>query len=413
MLKGPIAVGAIRTSFVLSLRLLVQAGTLLLVARLLGPDEFGAFAGIASLAVLLGTLSTFGTQLVLLSEVSKEPSRRDDVLPYAIPTTLLCGGLLFGIYLAVAYWILPANSMPWLALLAIGFTEVVLQPLFGLMSTEHHALGRVARAQLMQNGPLTLRLLTAAIIFLVDLSPVLSIYAGGYLAASMLVLLFGAYSLPKKWPNWRSWRLPKIAEWRHAFGYAAINISKTGPTELDKTLAMKLLPLEVAGIYAAGTRVVGAISLPVTAMILAALPRLFRYEKVLPGRLLGWMLISALCYGLLVSSILWLTAPFFETAFGDDYHGVEGVIRWLCIAVPGMSLRHVLGNILVTFGKSWTRIVCEAFGLSILVAMGVMLSNKYGLHGMIFSIIFFEWVMVVLFVLCIARIRGRAPSRLG
>ncbi|MGH8403185.1 MAG: lipopolysaccharide biosynthesis protein, partial [Gammaproteobacteria bacterium] len=59
--KGPIARGTIRTGIVLGLRLLVQAGTLLLVARLLGPREYGAFAGVAALAVMLGTLATFGT----------------------------------------------------------------------------------------------------------------------------------------------------------------------------------------------------------------------------------------------------------------------------------------------------------------------------------------------------------------
>lgn len=39
--KGPIARGTVRTSAVLGLRLLVQAGTLLLVAWLLGPRTCG------------------------------------------------------------------------------------------------------------------------------------------------------------------------------------------------------------------------------------------------------------------------------------------------------------------------------------------------------------------------------------
>ena len=45
-MTGPIARGTIRTTFVLGLRLLVQAGTLLIVARMLGPDQFGAFASV-------------------------------------------------------------------------------------------------------------------------------------------------------------------------------------------------------------------------------------------------------------------------------------------------------------------------------------------------------------------------------
>ena len=63
-MQGPIARGTIRTSFVLGLRLLVQADMLLIVARMLGPHQFGAFAGVAALAVILGTLLTFGIHLV-------------------------------------------------------------------------------------------------------------------------------------------------------------------------------------------------------------------------------------------------------------------------------------------------------------------------------------------------------------
>lgn len=43
MLKGPIALGTIRTSFVLGLRLLIQASTLLLVARMPSPRVFAWF----------------------------------------------------------------------------------------------------------------------------------------------------------------------------------------------------------------------------------------------------------------------------------------------------------------------------------------------------------------------------------
>src|SRR5690606_26276479 len=101
--KGPIAQGALRTSLVLFVRLLVQAGALLLVARLLGSHEFGAFAAVAALAVLFGTMSTLGTHLVLLGQVSKDPRRSAEVLSYAVPTTVVCGSLLLIPYLVICF----------------------------------------------------------------------------------------------------------------------------------------------------------------------------------------------------------------------------------------------------------------------------------------------------------------------
>lgn len=414
MLKGPIALGTIRTSFVLGLRLFIQAGTLLLVARMLGPEEFGAFAGIASLAVLLGALSTFGTNLILFGEVSKESTERNRVLSYAVPTTLSCGALLFGVYLFVAFWLLPGNSLPWQALLAIGFTEVLLQPLFGLMSTEHHALGRIARAQLMQNSPLMLRLLAAATIFFFDLTPAIDIYAQGYLVASILALIMGAYYLPEKWPGWSNWRLPKITEWRNAFGYAAINVSKTGPTELDKTLAMKLLPLEAAGIYAAGARVVGAITLPVTAMTLSALPRLFRENASQEGsakKLLRWMYAVAFTYGVILAGILWMAAPLLETLFGGGYQGMCEVIRWLCLAVPGITLRLIAGNALMAMDKPWFRFVFELVGMIILVLACFLLVVLIGSIGLPLSLVVAEWWMAITGFVLLGMVNSRASNK--
>ena len=136
VINGPIARATIQTSFVLGLRLLVQAGTLLLVARMLGPVEFGAFAGIAALAVLLGTFSTFGTHLVLLGEMSKDPHQREHILSYAVPTTLTGGCLLFVLHLGICELIFADILLPLSILVCIGITEIILLPLYVLPTME-------------------------------------------------------------------------------------------------------------------------------------------------------------------------------------------------------------------------------------------------------------------------------------
>lgn len=414
MLKGPIALGTIRTSFVLGLRLFIQAGTLLLVARMLGPEEFGAFAGIASLAVLLGALSTFGTNLILFGEISKESTKRNQVLSYAIPTTLLCGGLLFAVYMVIAFWLLPDDSLSLWVLFAIGIAEVLLQPLFGLMSTEHHALGRIASAQLMQNAPLALRLLIAAIIFSFDLTPAMDIYAGSCLVASILALGIGALYLPDKWPFWNRWRLPKTVELRYAFGYAVINISKIGPAELDKTLAMKLLPLEAAGIYAAGARVVGAITLPITAMTLSALPRLFRESNIYTagsGGLLRWMYVVSFIYSLMLVGVLWLTAMVLEAFFGDGYQGMGEVVRWLCLAIPGIALRLISGNALMAMDKPWLRFIFEFTGMLILVLACISSVAVMGNIGFPIGVVIAEWSMAAIGYLFVNSVNSKLLNK--
>lgn len=146
---GPIALATIRTSAVLGLRLVVQAGTLLLVARMLGPQHYGAFAGVASLAVTLGTLSTFGFHLLLLHRVSRDPEQRLAVMVRALPATLLCGTLLLAVFILVCATALRSLAIGLPALLAIGITELLLQPLFILPAWTLAALGKTARSQLL------------------------------------------------------------------------------------------------------------------------------------------------------------------------------------------------------------------------------------------------------------------------
>lgn len=398
-LKGPIARATLRTSMVLGLRLVVQAGTLLLVARMLGPRQFGAFAGVAALAVMLGTLSTFGTHIVLLAEVSREPQHRSTVLPFALSTTLICGSVLFGSYLLLAMTLLHEAGINTGVLVALGLAELILQPLLNLPAAEYQGRGRIATSQLLIALPLALRLLAAGMVCLLHPINPLRGYAWGYLGASVLALLVATLSLRRTWPPLRDWRLPRIAELRHAAGYAVLNLTATGPAELDKTLALKLLPLAVAGVYAAGARVIGALTLPVIAMMLSAMPRLFREgqtDRARSAHLLRWVFAATLGYSLLLAALLWIVAPLFDLLFGPRYQVIGEAIRWLTLAVPGMALRIAAGSALMALGKPWMRVGFEVAGLAVLTTAAVLLAPRWALSGMPLSLACSESSMAIL-----------------
>jgi O-antigen/teichoic acid export membrane protein len=374
----------------------MQAGTLLLVARMLGPAQFGAFAAIASLAVLLGSFSTFGTNIVLLGEVARAPSRRAQILPYAIPTTLLCGGVLLAIYLTACTLALPITSTPWSVLLAVGVTELWLQPLFSLAVCEHHGLGHIAGSQLLKTLPSALRLIAAASILLIHTSDRLVMYANVYPMLSLGALIWALTTFPSAWPSPRQWRLPRMTELRETAGYAALAITAAGPGEFDKTLAAKLLPLPAAGIYSAGARVISAITLPVSAMMASALPRLFRDGRDQLERtrhLLLRILGATVAYMLVAAVALCLISPAFEWIFGERYRGLGHTIRWLCLAVPGLAIRMSAGTIMMALGKPWARVWFEVSGLMVLIVAAVVLAPRFGALGMPLALACSEWFM--------------------
>lgn len=398
MLKNPITRTAVQTTAVLFIRLFTQVGTVLLLAHLFGSTRFGAFAGIVSLAVLLGTISTLGTHLVLLSEVAKYPDG-DDMQSrfYALPTTLVSSSLLFSVYLLICFTWLKASTISWLVILSIGISEILFQPILILGATEIYARGRIVRSQFLQMLPLILRLGCACLIFILELDSPLDAYVIGY-GISILAVLCYTWTLTS-WRGFevcRNWRLPRAHELRKAAGYAFLSLTTTGPNELDKTFAIKLMPLDSAGIYAIGSRMVGAGTLPVIGLMLSVLPSLFKEAEGQPrekSTLLRWTYIAGFVYSMLFAVLLWLAAPMFDDFFGDGYKGLSEVVRLLCFAIPGLGLRVITGNVLLTVGKPWVRAIFELVGIVILLIGSYFLVGRLGVFGLPITVIISEWVM--------------------
>jgi O-antigen/teichoic acid export membrane protein len=395
---GPIAKSTVRTSFVLGLRLVVQAGTLLLVARMLGPEQFGAFAGIAALAVLLGAFSTFGTHLVLLGEVSKDKKQREEVLAYAVPTTLMGGSLLFLVYLAIYHLFLSEVALPIFVVVCIGVTEVILMPLFVFPVVEQIALEKTASSQLLTVIPLAFRMLAALGVMLLMPENPLDLFAFLYMLTALLILYAENFFSENGWPAIRRWQLIGKQDLKRSAGYATLALTAIGPSELDKILAVKLLPLGVSGVYAAISRVIGAAILPVIALLLSSMPRLFRdNEENLSRnkRLMDYIFISVFLYGLLLSGLLLLLLPVLEWLFGKQYAGMAEILPWLCFAVPGLALRTAAGSMLITMNKPWMRTGIEVFGMLALAASAIAFAQYLGAKGMALALAVSEWGMAV------------------
>lgn len=413
MLKGPIARSTLRTSVVLGSRLVVLALTLWLGARLLGPHAFGVFASATALAVLLGALATFGMHFLLLREVSRDAGRLSDVLAFALPFTLLCGAALLVIYLCCAMLLLGHATDSWLLFLKLGIAELLVQPLVLLAAMTHQAASRIAFSQALLVLPLALRLLVLLCIYFLQPADLLGAYAIGYLLASAAALAVATLTLGTPWPPFSSWHLPQWRDVQDAAGYAALNITAQGTAEVDKVLMSRLLAMDLAGIYSVAARVVGALTLPIIALMLSAMPRLFRAGLDDAGgadRLLRMSLWVALLYGACMAAALWVVAPWIEWIFGAQYKGVREVIAALVPAVPGMVLRVVIGSALMAYGRPWMRVGFELAGMVVMVVAAVLITPSAGVRGMATAVAVSEWSMTVMGLYFLARLRGSRES---
>lgn len=405
---------ALRTSVVLGLRLVVQAASLLIVARLLGPGQYGAFAGIAALAVMLSTLSSFGMHLILLGKVSKEPSQREKVLSLALPTTLLCGAFLLLIFVLLCrFGLLEYGAVSLLTLVCIGLADIIVQPLCGLLAAQELALERTELSQLLLLMPLAFRLIIAFVLLVVDVSDPLAIYSYGYLAATCIAFGATTYLAGWPWPEIKNWQLPNLPIIKESAGYAVMNVTGNIPAELDKVLAVKLLSPLDGGLYSAGARVIGASTLPVGAIILAMLPRFFRDGSRMAAttrNLFSRVIFGTAILSVFLAAFLWAAAGVLSLILGSDYKSIDGIIRCLCLAVPGLALRTTIGNMLMTRGKPWLRSRFEVLGLLAMAVASIVLVPDYGILGMAYAFIFSEWTMAIVAFLMMRVVRTNNSS---
>ena len=154
-------------------------------------------------------------------------------------------------------------------------------------------------------------------------------------------------------------------------------------------------------------------TLPVIAMMLSAMPRLFRENHTgehRERRLLVWVFVAALTYSLSLAAALWLAAPLFDFLFGDRYQDIGNAIRWLTMAVPAMALRITAGTVLMSMGNPWMRVVFEVAGLATLTLAAIALTARWGLNGLALALACSEWTMALLGTAFIWRVTRRASG---
>ncbi|MBL7251758.1 lipopolysaccharide biosynthesis protein [Alloalcanivorax marinus] len=389
--KGPIARSSIHTTFIFGFRVLFQAIHIILLARLLGASQFGVLAAIMASALLLGKLATMGTQYPLLRAAAKENESEEKTLSYAIPTTIFSGLFIFIIFFTATHYLTSDyNNLEIWPVIAIGLAELIGAPLITLFAMTQLGKNNVAASQAIQSAPLGFRVLAISLIFISPPTNPLMVYAGLYLLAPLFVLSTIIYTRPTEIPRPRLWRCPTSGELRESISFSIMDITSAAPSEIDKAIAPSLIGAGLSGVYTVAARTTAALTMPITALMLSALPRLLRGEN--ENRLLTLTILSATAYSIIISLPLWIAAPWVHLLFGPGYAGIEEILRILCFGVPAMTLRIVSNNTLLSLSKPASRTWCEAAGIVFFLGASIPLTLHLKAVGLATSYMLSQWI---------------------
>lgn len=375
-------------------RLLVQLAWLVLLARTLGPRDYGHFIGIASLGVAVGGFAGLGMGLRMYrdaaSGVEALPvgwSRMLGVMAWTAP-------MLFAVALPLA--LLGLGTIDPLVAACLLLSEVVAAPLVTQVAFAHAGAGEMGRSAAVPSVLAAARLLG---LLALPADPGLRELAWAYLVATVVgVGVVLALSAPRLRLGWR----PRAAHWREireGFSYSGLWASGLAVGSMDKSLVLKWGGDVTAGHYSIGQRIAAIVATPVEALAAAALPRLFRERGQGPakGTAVGWLALVALGYGIAAGVLVWACVPLVSLPLGAGYAVVATLGPWMAGYVVLYCVRVLGGSMLLGRGLVAWRLFFEGASLAVFAALAFVWARDGGARGAMSALLAMEVCMVVAF----------------
>lgn len=368
-------------------RLGIQLVYFIIVARVLGSSEYGAFAGILALITVLTPFTSLGSGNILIKHVARDATRFPEYWGTALAVTLVSGGILTALATGITAILFSVNRAIAIAL------PVAVGDLFGTRMAEmsgqafqaHQCLSRTSLIWMFTS---IYRLSGALVLLLLPMAQNAEMWAVLY---SLTGLLAGAtaISLVRRELGWgnlglRLWR----EEWREGFYFSISHSAQGSYNDIDKTILAQALP-DVAGAYAAAYRLLDASFTPIRALLYASYPRFFEEGR---GGVAGTipyalkLLRPAILVAVAISVIVLVLSPFLvPSLLGRSYILAVQIVPWLLPILIFKAVHYFGADALTGAGFQGARSALQVFVAGFNFLLNLVLIPRYGWKGAVWS----------------------------
>lgn len=356
------------------LRLVLQAGYFVIVARVLGAEQYGAFIGATALVAIVSPFASLGAGNLIVKNVSRNRDLFSDYWGNALFMVFVSGLLLIPLLLFIKPIFLPSKiSLSLLLLVAV--TDLIFLRILDLAGQSFQAVHWLSRTAQLNLLPYVTR--TGAAIVMVNLvaNPNALDWAIYSIVSTVIAALIAVVLVQRNlgYPKLALWRIkPEITEGCYfAVGFSA----QTVYNDLDKTMLARLSTLESTGIYAAAYRLIDVAFVPIRSILSAAYAKFFQQgESGIAGSLNLAKRLTPISgvYGLMAGIGLYLLAPLVPYVLGDEYATAVEALRWLSPLLFLKALHYFAADTLTGAGFQGVR-----SGVQIMIAVFNVLINLW------------------------------------
>jgi O-antigen/teichoic acid export membrane protein len=362
---------------------ILSLGSILIVARELGPEGRGQVALLTTVALLLGNLATAGVQEANANFAAEDPATRRALATNSLLLALVLGAIAAGA-LALLLWAVPdavgddtSRKMLWAT---IAFVPLIILEIYLLY------LAQADYAFVVTNMAMLLAPAVAftgnALFALTDVLTVrnaVAVWLAGQAASTTLLVWFVARRLA-------GFGRADLGLARRSLGFGLRayvgRVMQLGNYRLDQWLLGAISGTRALGLYSVAVAWAEALWYLPTALAVVQRPDLVRSDTRVAGEraarvFRGSILVTA------ISAVLMIAlAPFLCTVlFGGPFRESVGELRVLALGAFGMVAAKLLGNALVARGRPGLQSVALGVGFIGTVVLDVLLIPPFAGMG--------------------------------
>jgi O-antigen/teichoic acid export membrane protein len=379
------------------LRVIVQAGYFIMIARALGPHEYGGFVGATAVVGLAVPFSGWGAGNLLIKNVSRDKATFSEYWGNALFVTAVTGLLLFGIVMSLARFLLP-NSIPLPLVVMVCIADLAASRIVDTAAQGFQATDQLRYTASLGLLPYVLRMIGAATVLLVWHRATALCWGWFYLGSTLASCAIAVVVISSKLgpPKLALSRIRK--EFAEGFYFAASLSAQSVYNDIDKAMLARLSTLDATGIYAAAYRLIDVAFTPVRSVMYAAYPNFFRhghegiaasysYAKRLLPKMMG--------FAALVFLILFAAAPVVPVILGAEFARTVEALRWLALLPFFKAVHYFLADSLTGAGYQGTRTAMQILVGVLNVGLNLWLIPAYSWRGAAWASLASDGALVV------------------
>jgi O-antigen/teichoic acid export membrane protein len=390
---------------------LSQAVQFLILARTLGPIEFGKFAAVASVTAVLTPFAGMGAANVMIMRAARNPTLLQMYFGNALLNAIFTGAALTIISVfGVTPFLGSMASIPIMLVLCVS--ELIFSKIIDICWQVFISNERLHWTSIFLVAQSVSRLLAVSAFWLLDghLASAWVWWAlGSNILVAGLVFLVTATRIGRPAFDWRL----ALREFPEGVPFAVGLSAKSFYTDADKVFLARYGAVESVGMYTVAFRLTQMALVPIRAVSFAAQAKYFRAgDSGIDGTIAVAMRLAPPVVGMsvLLGAGFYVAAPLVTLIAGSEYGESVQILRWFAGLPLLLAVQSLLGDILSGSGNQRAAAPIQVLSAVIAGALCVILIPRIDWKGAVAASYLSQLFLVGCLYFAVSKLRRRARS---